>query len=52
VVNVLDVQLAINQALGTSPCGTADLNRDGVCNSTDVQRVVNAALGMACVIGP
>jgi hypothetical protein len=51
-VNVVDVQLAINQALGTAPCTTADLQHNGQCNVIDVQRVVNAALGGNCVTGP
>lgn len=52
LVNVIDVQLAVNQTLGTTPCGTADLNGDGQCNVIDVQRIINAALGASCVIGP
>jgi hypothetical protein len=52
VVNVVDVQLTINQVLGTLPCTTADLQHNGQCNVVDVQRVVNAALGGNCVIGP
>jgi hypothetical protein len=51
VVNVLDVQIAINQALGVSPCNTADLLGTGVCNVIDVQRVTNAAAGQACKVG-
>jgi len=50
VVNTLDSQLAIQQALGTAQC-TADLNLDGLCNIIDVQRVINATLGAACVTG-
>ena len=50
-VNVVDVQLVVNQALGSSTC-TADLNQDGHCNIVDVQRTVNAALGKPCQIGP
>jgi hypothetical protein len=46
--NVVDVQQAVNQALGSASC-VADINRDGACNVVDVQRVVNAALGGACV---
>lgn len=52
VVNAVDVQLAINQVLGTAPCGSADVNRDGRCDAVDVQRVINASLGQACRIGP
>ncbi len=42
-MNVLDVQLAISQALGLSPCTNGDLNHDGVCNVVDVQLVASAA---------
>lgn len=52
VVNVVDVQLAIDQVLGLMPCTTADLQRNGQCNVIDVQRIVNAALDGACVTGP
>ena len=51
IVNVLDVQLMVGQALGTTAC----VNRlDGAptCDVIDVQRVVNAALGGACRQGP
>jgi hypothetical protein len=51
VVNVSDIQLAINQALGIVPCTSADLNGDGQCNVLDVQRVVDAALGEGCKVG-
>jgi hypothetical protein len=51
VVNVLDVQLAINQALGINACTSADLAGTGTCTSTDVQRVVTASLGGLCVVG-
>jgi hypothetical protein len=51
-VNVLDVQIAINQALGIAPCTNADLQQNGQCNAVDVQRVVNSALGGTCVVGP
>jgi hypothetical protein len=51
VVNVLDVQLAINMDLGLLTC-TADIDGAGICNSTVVQRVVNASLGSACVVTP
>jgi hypothetical protein len=50
-VNVQDVQAAINQTLGMTTCGTADLLQTGSCNVVDVQRVVNAANGGACVVG-
>jgi len=51
VVNIADVQLAINQSLGILPCTSADLDADGVCNITDVQREINASLGGPCLLG-
>ena len=48
-INVIDVQLGVNQALGVTPSCTADLNQDGHCDVIDVQRLVNAALGGQCV---
>ncbi len=51
-VNVVDVQLSINQAIGLAACGTTDITLDGSCNVIDVQRLINAALGMGCQIGP
>jgi len=51
VANVVDVQLAINQALGLLSCNNADLNSDGHCTVLDVQRVINAALGAGCKSG-
>ena len=50
VVNILDAQLAINQALGITPCTNADLQQNGQCNATDVQIVIAASLGGACVV--
>ena len=47
VVNVVDVQLIINQALGVIPA-VNDLNHDGVVNVADVQKEINAALGLGC----
>lgn len=47
----LDVQTAINQALGIVPCTTADLKQDGQCNVIDVQRVINFTLSGACLVG-
>jgi len=49
-VNIVDVQLAVNMALGYSTC-TANIDGSGVCNIVVVQRVVNAALGGGCVTG-
>jgi hypothetical protein len=51
VTNVVDVQIAVNMALGTTPC-VANINGQGVCAVTTVQRVVNAVLGNACITGP
>ncbi len=46
-INVSDVQLVINQALGVVPA-TNDLNGDGAVNVADVQIVINAVLGLGC----
>jgi hypothetical protein len=50
-VDVTDVALAIQQALGTAAC-TGDLDQNGQCNVVDIQRITNAALGQACRLGP
>lgn len=50
VVNVLDIQLAINMALGSAPC-TANVAGAGVCNIAVVQRVTNAVLSGTCSSG-
>jgi len=50
VVNVTDVQLATNMALGLVPC-TANVYGTNACNVIVVQRVTNAALGGTCVTG-
>jgi hypothetical protein len=50
-VNNLDVQIAVNAALGVAACGHADLTGDGVCDVVDVGRVIAAALGGACRTG-
>jgi hypothetical protein len=47
---VTDIQLQTNMALRIIAC-TNDIASDG-CGTTSVQRVVNAALGGACVTGP
>ena len=52
VADALDVQIALNQALGLSSCGTADLDGNGSCNAIDLQRLIHAALGAACRVGP
>jgi hypothetical protein len=46
-MNVVDVQLEINEALGVTPAAN-DLNGDGQVNVVDVQIVINAALGLGC----
>jgi hypothetical protein len=52
VVNFLDVQLAINQAIGIAACSNSDLNHDGQCNVVDVQRIIASSLGGACLTIP
>ena len=47
LINITDVQAAVNQALGVSAC-TSDLDGDGKCDIIDVQRVITAALGGTC----
>jgi hypothetical protein len=49
VVDAIDVQLAINAALGLpiDPAFNADVSGDGMVNSVDIQLVINAALGSA-----
>jgi hypothetical protein len=47
--NVSDVQLCVNQAIGSAACSGGDINKDNTCNVVDVQRTVNAALGGQCV---
>ena len=51
VVNALDVTIAIDQALGISACSNSALQASGQCNVVDVQRVINASLGGACIVG-
>jgi hypothetical protein len=51
IVNVLDVQLMVSQAIGTAAC-TNKIDGAATCDVIDVQRVVNAALGGACRLGP
>jgi len=46
-VDVSDVQLIINEALGIIPA-VNDLNHDGVVNIADVQIVINSVLGFGC----
>jgi hypothetical protein len=47
-VNVVDLQLATNMALGLASC-TATVVGAGVCNIVLVQRVTNAALSGTCL---
>jgi hypothetical protein len=52
VVDECDVNIAVAAALKSIPCeDTADLNRNGICDVGDVQRVLNAARGGKCVVG-
>lgn len=46
-----DVQLQTNMALGVVSC-TNSILQNGSCGVADVQRVINAALGQGCKIGP
>ncbi len=49
VVNAVDVQIAITQALGAGlgACSTnGDINHDGKCSLADVQLVILAMLGL------
>jgi hypothetical protein len=48
VVNVVDVQLAVNMDLTLIPC-PGSLN-GGVCGPTLVQQILSAALGQACSV--
>jgi len=50
VVDNLDVELAVNMALGLATC-TANVAGPGVCNIVVVQRVTNAALSGTCLTG-
>ena len=49
VLSNADVTAAIQQVLNQAPCGAADLNKDGHCTAVDLQRVINAVLGGACI---
>src|ERR1044072_9952162 len=51
IVDIADVQGAINQALGNPPCGSADLQPIGHCTVVGIQRVINASFGGACLTG-
>ena len=47
-VDFLDVKLATNMALGSTPC-TANVAGAGVCTVVAVQRVINAFLTGTCI---
>jgi hypothetical protein len=49
-IDSADVQAIVNMNIGITPC-TANISGAGVCDAAVVQRVVNAALGGACVTG-
>jgi hypothetical protein len=51
VVDANDVQLMVQSAVGQRTCGFQDLDANGICTATDMQRVVNAALGLHCRVG-
>ncbi len=48
VVNIADVQTEISEALGVTAC-TTPLSGKGTCSVVDVQIVITAALGGACI---
>jgi hypothetical protein len=49
VINSADVTLAINMALGTSPCA-ANVEGPNTCTVITVQRVFNSYNGQPCVV--
>jgi M6 family metalloprotease-like protein len=51
LVNVVDVQLSVNRALGLAACTVGDIDGNGLCNVIDVQRIVVAVLGGNCTVG-
>lgn len=51
VVNVIDVQWAIDMDLGTKSC-VSYVNGPLICDVLVVQRVINAAMGGLCVVQP
>ena len=50
IVNVVDLQIAIEEASGVRPCTNADLTVKANCTVADVQRVVAAVLGHPCPV--
>lgn len=49
LVNSVDVQLIINEALGVTPPVNDLCHNAGVVNVCDVQKVINASLGLGCL---
>lgn len=52
VVNAIDVQVVINEALGIPTGNDADVNCDNTVNAVDVQLVINAVLGLPVSVCP
>jgi probable HAF family extracellular repeat protein len=50
-INVQDIQVMLNEALGVNPPAN-DLNGDGVVNVVDLQIDINGALNLGCTTGP
>ena len=46
-INVADVQLVVNEALGATQAAN-DLNGDGAVNVVDIQLEIDAVLGLGC----
>ena len=46
VVDAVDIQLVINQALGIQTELDCDINKDGAVDAVDIQMTINAALGV------
>jgi hypothetical protein len=45
VVDIVDVQLALEQVIGLAACTTADFNGDGRCTSADIAMIVSNVVG-------
>src|ERR1039458_6698458 len=50
VVNLLDIQAAVNMAVGQATC-TASVTNANLCDIVMVQRVTNAAITGNCITG-
>ncbi|MEO7143487.1 MAG: putative Ig domain-containing protein [Bryobacteraceae bacterium] len=48
-IDSADVTLAVNMALGTTPC-TANVEGPRICTVVTVQRVINASQGQPCLV--